>query len=92
MEGKRPDRLFEEFRRTRDAAVLAELFDRTAPEVLGVALHLAPSPADAEDLVQETFLGLLESLERYEPRGRFMGWLLTILVHKIGRASCRERV
>ena len=35
---------FERFRRNGDPAALAALFDRTAPELLRVALHLTRDP------------------------------------------------
>ena len=36
------------------------------------------SEADAEDLVQETFVKALDNLDRYDPRYRFSTWLFTI--------------
>lgn len=36
------------------------------------------SDADADDLVQETFVKALDNLERYDPRYRFSTWLFTI--------------
>ena len=44
--------LFERYRSRGDARALGELFDRTAPSLLRIALHLARDPAAAEDLLQ----------------------------------------
>ena len=44
------EQLFERFRNGGKPKHLAEVFDRTAPELLRVALHLAPGPAPADDL------------------------------------------
>ena len=49
--------LFLQFRRSRDPAVLGEVFDRCADDLFAVALHVANDRAAAEDLVQATFLG-----------------------------------
>ena len=42
------------------------------------ALRLTGSPADAEDLVQETFLRAFRSWEHYTPGTRAKSWLFTI--------------
>ena len=51
-----PDRLFERFRRSGDSAALAKVFDLLAPELLGIARHLVPDAAEAEDLDIPAFL------------------------------------
>ena len=53
--------LFERFRRRGDVAALGDLFDRLAPVLLRVAIHVARDPAAAEDLVQSTFLRAIEA-------------------------------
>jgi len=42
------------------------------------ALRLTGSPADAEDLVQETFLRAFKSWDHYTPGTRAKSWLFTI--------------
>ena len=44
-----------------------------------VALRLSGSPADADDLVQETMLKAYRSWDQYQPGTNAKGWLLTIL-------------
>lgn len=78
------DRLFARFCRTGDAAALGKVFDRTAPELLRVACWLAGNRADAEDLVQRTFLAAIESREAFAG-GRAMPWLLGILGNHVRR-------
>jgi RNA polymerase sigma-70 factor, ECF subfamily len=46
-----------------------------------VALRLAGSAADAEDLVQETMLRAYRAWDRFTPGTNAKGWLLTILRH-----------
>ena len=58
-------------------------FERTALPLLGdcfaFALSLAGNPADAEDLVQETFLRAQRSFDAFEPGTNAKAWLFTIL-------------
>lgn len=65
-----------------DRAAYRELVERETRYLYGIAHALAGNVADAEDLVQETFAGLL--------RGQFRGeatlrtWLVRILVNRAG--------
>ncbi|MEQ1634610.1 MAG: RNA polymerase sigma factor, partial [Planctomycetota bacterium] len=83
------DRQFAQFCRTGDAEALGKVFDRTAPHLLRVACWLAGNRADAEDLVQRTFLAAIESREAFAG-GRAMPWLLGILGNHVRRLR-RER-
>ncbi len=79
-------RLFVRWRERGDTRALAALFDRTAPELMALAAHLARNPQAAEDLVQATFLAALEGAPRYD-RGRpLLPWLVGILVREVRRA------
>jgi RNA polymerase sigma-70 factor (ECF subfamily) len=83
MQPRDPDRAFARYQRRRRPADLAEVFDATAPELLRVAAHLAPSLAEAEDLVQETFLVAMARPARYAPGGAgVLAWLLGVLRHR----------
>ena len=44
-----------------------------------VAFHLARDPADAEDLVQETFVRALAAHEQFDPGTNMKAWLTKIL-------------
>ena len=84
------DRLFLRFCRRGDTDALAQVFDRVAPELLRVAVYLIGNRADAEDLLQRTFLAAIESRSAYDPRRRAMPWLLGILANHVKRVL-RER-
>src|SRR5437667_11769548 len=54
------------------------------------ALRLTRVPADAEDLVQETYLKAFRAAERFEPGTNLKAWLFTIL-HNPARNRARDR-
>jgi RNA polymerase sigma-70 factor (ECF subfamily) len=85
------DQLFEEFRTRGDTKALAALFDRSAKDLLRVAVHLTGDLADAEDLVQETFLAAIRGARRYRPDGRVRAWLAGILQNQARRLRRRRR-
>ncbi|MBL8754088.1 MAG: sigma-70 family RNA polymerase sigma factor [Planctomycetes bacterium] len=74
-----PDRLLASYRRTGDPRTLGRLFDKTAGELLRIAAWLCGNRADAEDLLQRTFLTVLESRTSYDPSRRAMPWLCGVL-------------
>ncbi len=76
------DRRFARFRRTGDAAALAKLFDAAAPELLRVALYLSGDRHAAEDLVQGTFLVVIEDAASHDAERPVMPWLLGILANR----------
>lgn len=77
---------FERFRTRGDVAALERVFDKTASELMRVALHLASDPARAEDLVQATFVSAIEHAASWD-RGRpLLPWLLGILARQAARA------
>jgi RNA polymerase sigma-70 factor (ECF subfamily) len=54
------------------------------------ALRLTRSPADAEDLVQETYLKAFRAADRFEPGTNLRAWLFTIL-HNTARNRARDQ-
>jgi RNA polymerase sigma-70 factor (ECF subfamily) len=54
------------------------------------ALRLTRSPADAEDLVQDTYLRAFRAADQFEPGTNLRAWLFTIL-HNTARNRVRDR-
>jgi RNA polymerase sigma-70 factor (ECF subfamily) len=62
-----------------DDDALAELYDRYAPLVNGLALRILQDPADAQDVLQAVFLQAWRQARRYDAsRGAPEAWLCTI--------------
>jgi len=62
-----------------DRDALAQLHARYAAMLLGVATRLMRDRAEAEEVVQETFLEAWRRAEQYQPeRANVAAWLLTI--------------
>jgi len=53
------------------------------------ALRLTHSPADAEDLVQETYLKAFRAADQFKPGTNLRAWLFTIL-HNTARNRARD--
>src|SRR6188508_365164 len=54
------------------------------------ALRLTRTPADAEDLVQETYLKAFRAADSFQPGTNLRAWLFTIL-HNTARNRVRDR-
>lgn len=61
--------------RRGDAEALATLYTRHGAQLLRLAYRLTGSRADAEDVLQDVFVGLPEALRRYDERGSLPQWL-----------------
>lgn len=81
--------------RQGDRAALERLYRLHVARVYRAVRPLCASDADAEDVVQETFVRAFAALERYRqrPGSRFASWLVTIAVNtKRRRARSGRRL
>lgn len=86
-----PDRLLRHFCRTGNPRALGLLFDRTAAELLRAGVWLCGNRTDAEDLLQRTFLSVIESRQRFDPTQRALPWLVGILGNHARKLQDRRR-
>ncbi|MCY3019202.1 MAG: sigma-70 family RNA polymerase sigma factor [Planctomycetota bacterium] len=75
-----------------DDAAFEELVNRYGKELYGLALYLTGQDSDAEDVVQETFLGAYERLGAFEARSSVRTWLSRILMNQAARHHRSQRV
>ena len=62
----------------RDPNALAALFDQYANPVHRLALRLLHDSAQADDVVQNTFLALIKHIDHFEGRARIHTWLYRV--------------
>lgn len=61
-----------------DEAAVAELYDRYAPLALGLATKIVRDPLEAEDVVHDAFVAVVERVDQFdEGRGSVVAWLVT---------------
>jgi RNA polymerase sigma-B factor len=78
-------RLLEEYSRTHDPRLRSELVDRFDGVVQWVVNRASRDPQASEDLAQVARIGLVQALERYEPRRRvkFISYAVKVMTGKI---------
>ena len=86
-----PDRALVERLRARDEAAFAELVDRYGATMLRVARMHVRDRQVAEEVVQETWLAVLDGIDRFEGRSSLKTWLFTILTNRAKTRAMRER-
>jgi len=88
------DDAFLELFRAGDERALRHAYDRFGPAVFHLAARSLSSTADAEDVVQATFVAAWLGREGFDPaRGSMLGWLLGIARRKVVdqiRAAARD--
>jgi RNA polymerase sigma-70 factor (ECF subfamily) len=77
-----------------DEQAVAELYDRFGALVYKVARQLLTNRAEAEDAVQEVFVRLWQTADRYDPRrAKLVTWVMLIarrhLIDRLRRNSVR---
>jgi RNA polymerase sigma-70 factor (ECF subfamily) len=73
-----PDRPLLDRARAGDFAAFEELVGRFQPRVYGLALRILGGSHDAEDVVQQTFLSLIEHLGDFRGESAVAAWVLRI--------------
>jgi len=76
--------------RAGDETAMAQLVDEWSPAMLRFARSFVDSPQSAEDVVQDTWLGMLNGLARFEGRSSLRTWAFSILAKRATTRGVRE--
>ena len=76
--------------RAGDQDAFAALVEKLYMPMLRLAMLYVPSRAVAEDVVQETWLGVLQGLNRFEGRSSLKTWIFRILTNRAKTRGERE--
>jgi RNA polymerase sigma-70 factor (ECF subfamily) len=77
--------------RDGDEAAFAGLVDELSPALLRLALMHVPSRAIAEDVVQDTWIGVIKGIDRFEGRSSLRTWIFQILLNTARTRGVREK-
>ncbi|MYN03171.1 RNA polymerase sigma factor RpoE [Pseudoduganella sp. DS3] len=86
-----PDRELVERARAGERTAFDQLVERYQRRLLRLVLRLLRDPAEAEDVVQETFLKAYRALPRFRGDAAFYTWLYRIAVNGARNAILRRR-
>ncbi len=78
--------------REGDTRALEALFNRHARPVHGFVKRMVRDDALADDLVQQTFLSVVRSADRFRPGARVWPWLLTIAANAARGTLRRDHI
>ena len=76
--------------RSGDERAFVFLVERYSDSMLRVASAYVPNRAVAEEVVQDTWLGVLRGLDAFEGRSSLRTWLFSILVNRARTTGTRE--
>ena len=74
-----------------DEAAFTQLVDEYGPALLRLARMYVPSAAVAEEVVQETWIAVLNGVDRFEGRSSLKTWIFRILTNIAKTRGERER-
>jgi RNA polymerase sigma-70 factor, ECF subfamily len=86
-----PDHALVERLRAGDEDAFMTLVRGLSPSLLRVARMYVPTQTAAEEVVQETWLGVLNGIDRFEGRSSLRTWIFRILVNRARTRGVRER-
>src|SRR5215213_9147367 len=73
-----------------DEAAFEELLDRYHASMIRLALHYVRGHAEAEEVAQETWMAVLQGIQRFEARSSLKTWIFRILVNRARTRGVRE--
>lgn len=69
-----------------------QLIEQHGKRLYGLCRSLCATPAEADDLYQETWLKVFQKIEQYDPTYKFEGWLTRICVNIYRDAWRRKKI
>jgi len=78
--------------RNGDEESFVLLVARYQQPMLRLARSMVTSPAVAEEAVQDTWMGVVRGVDRFEGRSSLRTWLFRILIYRVRSAGSREPV
>jgi RNA polymerase sigma-70 factor (ECF subfamily) len=85
-----PDAALLDALRAGDDDAFASLVSRYHTKLLRLAESLVPTRAVAEEVVQDTWLGVVRGIHRFEARSSVKTWLFRILLYRARTAGAHE--
>lgn len=61
-----------------DSAAFEELYNESSGAVFGLAMSILGNQADADDVVQDTYISIYNNATKYKGKGKAMAWIFTI--------------
>lgn len=74
--------LVDSFVQQKDEKILSVLFVRHVDIAYRTALRITKNSADAEDIVQISFVELMRTIQSFRKEGSFLSWFLKIVSHR----------
>lgn len=85
-----PDRALVDRLRARDEDAFVRLLRKYQSTLIAVARSYVGSTAVAEEVVQETWIAVLQGIDKFEMRSSFKTWLVRIAMNKARTRGVRE--
>jgi RNA polymerase sigma-70 factor (ECF subfamily) len=70
------------FVETQDEEAFSEIVNRYGDKTYRLALRITHNPTDAEDVLQEVFIKLIEKLDTFHEESRFSTWLYRVTTNE----------
>ena len=86
---KEPNDLYQRLR-SGDEAAFRSLVQRLQRSMVGVAIGFVGNRATAEEVVQDTWLAVIEGLAAFEQRSSLKNWIFAILANKARSRAVRD--
>jgi RNA polymerase sigma-70 factor (ECF subfamily) len=91
VEAGRDDAALVQALRDGDEAAFAGLVAELNPALMRLALAHVPSRAVAEEVVQDTWVGVIKGIDRFEGRSALRTWIFQILLNNARSRGKREK-